>query len=174
MLAFAPPLAAAGSPSTQRPERRKCQGVGRHALGINIEGQSLLLGSWTKFLFICSWATMCHCSPSQRPPCSPRVDLVWTPPARVNMHSRWPWARGTRTFPSPGRVAFLPSGLGTRGPMVSPVPRLHCSPSTKQVALRQPGPQDSVKGFVPWTRGQLGALFSEECFSGALETKLRD
>lgn len=35
-LAFAPPLAAAGSPSTQRPERRKCQGVGRHALGINI------------------------------------------------------------------------------------------------------------------------------------------
>lgn len=48
-LAFAPPLAAAGSPSTQRPERRKCQGVGRHALGINIEGQSLFLGSWAKF-----------------------------------------------------------------------------------------------------------------------------
>lgn len=44
MLAFAPPLAAAGAPSTQRPERRKCQGVGRHTLGINIEGQSLF--SW--------------------------------------------------------------------------------------------------------------------------------
>lgn len=51
LLAFAPPLAAAGSPSPQRPERGKCQGVGRRALGINIEGQSLRLGSWAKFLF---------------------------------------------------------------------------------------------------------------------------
>lgn len=96
-------------------------GCGQARLGALILKDSRFgLAAGPSFSFICSWATMCHCSPSQRPPCSPRVDLVWPPPARVNRHSRWPRARGTRTFPS-GEAAFLPSGPhGLTSPLSGP------------------------------------------------------
>lgn len=118
------------------------------------------------FSFICSWATMCHCSQSQRPPCSPRVDLVWTPPARVNMHSRWPWARGTRTFPSPGRVAFFQVGWKPGAPWSHQSPVCTAVPQPSRWLSDNLGPRTVSKALCPGPGGSWGPSSQKNAFLG--------